>query len=119
MAGRWAFVGIGLLVAIGAIGDIIGPREENVALENSIYRSQDARDRLLEIYEERLRDWPIPFEEIDVDTSYGTVHVVASGPQDGEPVLLLHASELSATSWGEISRRSPAIEPTRLTTSER
>ena len=100
MAGKWALVGIGLLVAMGAIGDIIGPREENVALENSIYRSEEARDRLMEIYEERLSEWPIPFEEIDVATSYGTVHVVASGPQDGEPVLLLHASELSATSWG-------------------
>jgi len=73
-------------------------------LENSIYRSIEARDRLMEIYDERLADWAVPFEELDVETSYGTVHAIASGPEDGEPVLLLHASELSATSW------SPNVE---------
>jgi pimeloyl-ACP methyl ester carboxylesterase len=53
----------------------------------------------MEIYDELLGRWPIPYEELDLDTSYGTVHVIASGPEDGEPVLLLHASEMSATSW--------------------
>ena len=71
-----------------------------MGLENSIYRSIEARDRLMEIYDERMADWPVPYEELDVETSYGTVHVIASGPEDGEPVLLFHASELSATSWG-------------------
>jgi pimeloyl-ACP methyl ester carboxylesterase len=69
-------------------------------LENSIFRTAEARDRLMAIYEERMADWPVAYEELNVETSYGTVHVIASGPADGEPVLLLHASELSATSWG-------------------
>jgi len=100
MPTKWVLVGIVCLFALGAIGDMFEPREESVALENSIFRSEEARDRSMEIYDERMSDWPVPFEELDVETSYGTVHVIAGGPESGEAVLLLHASELSATSWG-------------------
>jgi len=100
MAPKWILVGILGLFALGAIGDIIGPMGGDMLLENSIYRSEEARDRLMEIYDDLLARWPVPYEEIDLETSYGTVHVIASGPQDGEPVLLLHASGATATSWG-------------------
>jgi len=100
MPSKWVFLGIACLFAIGAMDDILEPREDTVTLENSIYRSEEARDRLMEIYDERMDDWSVPFEELDIETSYGTIHVVASAPEDGEPVLLFHASELSATSWG-------------------
>jgi len=97
---KWVWIGIAGLFALGALGDISEPREETVAPENSIFRSEEAEGRLMAIYDERMADWPVPFEDLDIKTSYGTVHVIASGPADGEPVLLLHASELSATSWG-------------------
>ena len=100
MPPRWILLGIVSLFAIGAIGGIIGPGEDDLTLENSIYRSVEARDRLMKIYDDLLARWPVPYEELDLETSYGTVHVIASGPADGEPVLLLHASEVSATSWG-------------------
>jgi len=100
MAAKWVLVGIASLFALGAIGDIIEPGEADVGLENSIFRTEEARDRLMGIYDERMADWPVPYEELDLETSYGTVHVISSGPTDGEPVLLLHASGLSATSWG-------------------
>jgi pimeloyl-ACP methyl ester carboxylesterase len=47
----------------------------------------------------RLAEWSHPYESVFLDTSYGTVHVVASGPEDAPPVLLFHASELAAWSW--------------------
>lgn len=100
MIAKCLLVGIGCALALGVVGDLIGPGETDVGLQNSIFRTAEARDRLMAIYDERMADWPVPYEELDLDTSYGTVHVIASGPADGEPVLLLHASELSATSWG-------------------
>jgi len=100
MATKWVWVGIACLFAVGAIGDVIEPKEESVAPENSIFRSEEAQNRSMEIYDERMADWPVPFDKLDIETSYGTVHVIASGPENGEPVLLLHASELSAISWG-------------------
>jgi pimeloyl-ACP methyl ester carboxylesterase len=43
--------------------------------------------------------WPIDYEELDVSTSFGDTHVVAGGPHDGPPVVLLHALFSTATSW--------------------
>jgi len=100
MFAKYLLVGIGCMVALGAMGDILGIGEAHMLLENSIFRSEEARDRLMEIYDEILTTrWPVPFEELDVETSFGIVHVIASGPEEGEPVLMLHASGMSATSW--------------------
>jgi len=100
MFAKYLLVGIGCMVLLGATGDLLGIGEGDMLLENSIFRSEEARDRLMEIYDDLLASkWPIPYEELDIETSYGSVHVIASGPEDGEPVLLFHASGMSATSW--------------------
>jgi len=100
MAVKWLLVGIGCMLALGATGDLLGVGEGDMLLDNSIFRSEEARDRLMEIYDGILTSrWPVPYNELDVETSFGTVHIVASGPEDGEPVLMLHASGMSATSW--------------------
>jgi pimeloyl-ACP methyl ester carboxylesterase len=43
--------------------------------------------------------WPIDCDELSVATSFGDTHVIASGPYDGPPVVLLHALFATATSW--------------------
>lgn len=65
----------------------------------SIYRSDDVRAQFHAIYDERMQGWPLPFEDRYLDTEYGTVHVVVSGPEDGPPMLLLHASGVGSWSW--------------------
>jgi len=99
MIAKWLLTGIACAVVLGVVADVMGPREECVTPENSIFRSEEAETRLMEIYDELLARWPVSYEELDLDTSYGTVHVIVSGPEDAEPVLLLHASGMSATSW--------------------
>ncbi len=41
----------------------------------------------------------IPYESITVPTRYGDTHLVAAGPQDATPVVLLHGMEGNAASW--------------------
>jgi pimeloyl-ACP methyl ester carboxylesterase len=41
----------------------------------------------------------VPFAEIDLPTSFGTTHVIASGPQDAPAVVLLPSLAASATVW--------------------
>jgi pimeloyl-ACP methyl ester carboxylesterase len=65
----------------------------------SIYRSPQVKAQLMEIYDARMEEWPVPYESVLLDTSYGTVHVIVSGPEDAPPVLLLHASGVPAWSW--------------------
>jgi pimeloyl-ACP methyl ester carboxylesterase len=43
--------------------------------------------------------WPVPHERREVPTSFGTTHVVVSGPQTGSPLVLLHAAGTSALLW--------------------
>ena len=57
----------------------------------------------LAAYDEIAQRWPVPCDELDVPTSGGMTHVIASGPKDGEPVILLHAYFATATSWYRIA----------------
>jgi pimeloyl-ACP methyl ester carboxylesterase len=65
----------------------------------SIYKSPEVEARFLEIYDEKMTEWPVPYEDLYVDTQYGVVHVIASGPEEAPPMLLLHASAVSGWSW--------------------
>ena len=89
-----------LISAIGAIAlvGIFGwsmSREE----KTSIYFTPGARARMMEIYDSKLAQWPTPFESRFVDTSYGKIHVIISGPEDGPAVLLLNAGQMAGWSW--------------------
>ncbi len=65
----------------------------------SIYDSPETRARFIEIYDDKMAGWPVPFDDIFINSKYGPVHLIASGPQDATPMLLLHASGVSSWSW--------------------
>jgi pimeloyl-ACP methyl ester carboxylesterase len=65
----------------------------------SIYKSPEYRAKLMAIYDSKLEEWPVPYKSVYVDTAFGKVHVVISGPQDAPPALLLHATGMAAWSW--------------------
>jgi pimeloyl-ACP methyl ester carboxylesterase len=91
-----SFLVVGLLVAVllaafALLGSINKP--------TSIYKSPQVKARFMEIYDAKMKEWPVPYESLYVDTSYGQVHVIISGPEDAPPMLLLHASGVPAWSW--------------------
>lgn len=69
--------------------------------QTSIYYTPKDEAKLMEMYDARLEAWPVPYETRYVDTEYGPVHVIISGPEDAPPLLLLHASAVSGVSWLE------------------
>lgn len=79
-----------------------------ISVPTSIYASEQVRSRLHEIYDEKMREWPVPFADRYVETEYGRVHVVVSGADDLPPLFLLHASGVGSWSWkynaAELSR---------------
>ncbi len=50
-------------------------------------------------YDEALSLWDIDYDELYIPTSYGTAHVIVSGPNNGEPLILLHGMNASSTMW--------------------
>ena len=64
-----------------------------------IFSRPEGRAKYMEAYEAMFALWKVPHESIDVKTGYGSTHINVSGPDDGYPLILLHAAGLSSTVW--------------------
>jgi len=65
----------------------------------SLFKSPEAEAAYRSAYGNSLRLWPAGHESLEIATGFGSTHVIACGPADGKPVLLLHAMAFSATMW--------------------
>jgi pimeloyl-ACP methyl ester carboxylesterase len=63
------------------------------------FRDDVARRTFLAAYDRTLAAWPRPPAQLDVETRYGSTHVLATGTQSGTPIVLLHATAVSSPSW--------------------
>ncbi|MFH8407645.1 alpha/beta fold hydrolase [Streptomyces sp. NPDC018019] len=71
---------------------------------STIYKSMSGAREIQRRYEEALDGWPVPAERIRVPTREGETFVIASGPPDAPPVVLLHGAGANATMWqGDIA----------------
>ncbi|MFH8344024.1 alpha/beta fold hydrolase [Streptomyces sp. NPDC018045] len=71
---------------------------------STIYRSAAGEQELQRRYQEALDHWPVPAEHLRIPTREGETFVLASGPPDAPPVVLLHGSGTNATMWqGDIA----------------
>ncbi|MBN1780811.1 alpha/beta fold hydrolase [bacterium] len=71
----------------------------NLGNPGSIYKNEDIRAGLMRIYDEKMTQWPVPYHAMDLDTRYGHVHVIASGPENAPVIVLCHASAVASWSW--------------------
>jgi pimeloyl-ACP methyl ester carboxylesterase len=63
------------------------------------FRSDDGEARYLAAYDAVLQGWPVPYEELDLPTRHGRTHVIASGPADAPPLVLLPSFAGTAAVW--------------------
>jgi len=71
----------------------------------SVYKSHKAKCDLLDYYNDILNDWPIPFEEIFIETRCGNTHIIRCGNEDGKPVLFFHGVGNNSLVWRHTIRR--------------
>jgi pimeloyl-ACP methyl ester carboxylesterase len=63
------------------------------------FRDDAAQRRFLAAYDAAIEYWPTPPDQQDVETCFGTTHVLMSGPSSGSPIVLLHAIAVSSPAW--------------------
>jgi len=65
------------------------------------FRTPEGEAAFLGAYDAAMkRLWRVPYEDLEVSSRFGTTHVVASGPRDGPPLVLLHGYMATLTMWG-------------------
>ena len=67
--------------------------------ENSVFKTLEGEAKSIAAYNAVLNLWSTPYEELDVSTCFGVTHLIASGPSDAKPIILLHVQDSTATSW--------------------
>lgn len=65
----------------------------------SVYRTQEGKQKIISRYEEILKYWPIPCDMLTVRTGFGDTFVVASGVKTDKSVILLHGSSTNSAMW--------------------
>lgn len=70
------------------------------------FRSDEARERFLDLYDRAIEElWPVPSEELDVETSFGTTRVRRSGKGTGAPLVLVHGHAGTSVGWAPLVER--------------
>lgn len=54
------------------------------------YRSKRAGKNIIATYNQLLKEWGIPVEEMNLNTSFGVTHVITAGKETSAPLILFH-----------------------------
>lgn len=65
----------------------------------SAFKSPEGEVAYLAAYETAMELWPVAYEELEVPTRFGLTHVVACGPKDAPPLVLLHGYFVTLAMW--------------------
>jgi pimeloyl-ACP methyl ester carboxylesterase len=77
----------------------VARRAEVTMSRSSAFKTPEGQAAYLAAYDAALKLWPVPYDEIDIPTRFGTTHVVVSGPKDAPPLVLLHGYLATLTMW--------------------
>lgn len=65
----------------------------------SPFKSEKGEAEYMAAYKATMKLWPVPYEDMHVLTRFGDTHLVACGPKDAPPMVLLHCFFMSLTVW--------------------
>src|SRR5687767_83874 len=65
----------------------------------SLYKSSRGYAAMMRTYHRQLARWPVPVREMELPTRYGETHLLACGPEDAPPLVLLHGLAANALVW--------------------
>ena len=63
------------------------------------FRTPDGEAKFLAAYDAAMKTWPVPYEELETPSRFGTTHVTVCGPKDAPPLVLLHGYDATSAMW--------------------
>jgi pimeloyl-ACP methyl ester carboxylesterase len=67
--------------------------------QTTTFKTPDGEAAYMAVYEAAMKSWPVPYEELEIPTQFGTTYVVVSGPQQAPALVLLHGYLATLTMW--------------------
>ncbi len=64
-----------------------------------MFISSEGEKEVMCAYQAIMDKWTPPYKELTISTSFGETHVIASGPENAPPVVLIHALLAGSVSW--------------------
>ena len=58
----------------------------------SLFKSESGKKDILNMYDQRLEELNISYESLNVETTYGTTHILKTGSLSAPPLILVHGS---------------------------
>ena len=58
----------------------------------SLYKTEDGKRRIHQLYNEKLNELNIEYEYITVNTHFGKTNIIATGAKNNPPIILVHGS---------------------------
>jgi pimeloyl-ACP methyl ester carboxylesterase len=74
-------------------------QEKRTASHPSAFKTPEGEARFFAAYDAVLKLWPVAYEELDIPTRFGVTHVVAAGPKNAPPLVLLHGYMATSVMW--------------------
>ena len=65
----------------------------------SAFKTPEGEAAYLAAYDAAMKLWPVPYEEVEIPSRFGTTHVVVTGLKDAPPLVLLHGMAMTLNMW--------------------
>ncbi|MEO8516248.1 MAG: alpha/beta hydrolase [Flavobacterium sp.] len=64
-----------------------------------VFKSKKQKKTYINSYNKSLLLWDAPYQEEDIQTSFGKAHIIIAGPTEAAPLVLLHGMDATSTMW--------------------
>jgi|GEM_PF-1236134 len=78
-----------LIIALALSG-----KDENIHLT---YKSKEGYTQIMRIYDRFLKLWSVPYEEINIETTWGRTHIIKAGKKNKKPLIVLNGASTNAS----------------------
>lgn len=71
---------------------------------SSLYKTPEGEKAVMAMYDDALKNWPVPYETRKISTRHGAAFVVTSGSELSPALILLHGAGGNSSMWaGDVS----------------